>query len=351
VSVQNLATVQVIALACTSVGRCQFGAAAALRTAARERAVQRTGGAGAPGGAEVCAGGGTKLETCINGVWTVVFTDCVEPAAGATNERSGTAVLTVADPAFCDDLAIDPLASVALELQDYRHVERDAQGAEVARLEADWLETLTPTARGCQLASDTTQLADGFHEVSGTLHVECGAGSRTVPCPRGSMNLTLRTSGLQMRRESAGSPCELRLQLIGTVAVDDRERSLDGRSCRMQFTQTFSNFLLAEAPLGDGTSTVRQSGRMTVDQFGPLDVATLPPGGAGSLFVDAMDCPTGGDGALEIRRPAEAPGEAAPTVRFQQGTNGDPQVVFDFTGGDVETVSGCIGISPLTSCE
>lgn len=350
---QNLETVQVIALACTSVGKCQTGAAAVAGMAAWDGAVHRAVGGVPRGVPEACAGGGgTKLETCTNGVWTVVFTDCVEPgAAGSTNERSGTVVLTVADPGFCDDLVIDPLESVALELQDYRHVERDAQGAEVARLEADWLETLTPTGRGCQLASDATQLADGFHEVSGTLHAECGAGSSTLSCPRGSMNLTLRTNGLQMLRESEGSPCELRLQMIGTVAVDDRDRSFDGRSCRMQFIQTFSNFLFAEAPLGDGTSTVRQSGRMTVDQFGPLDLATLPQGGAGFRFVDGVDCPSGGDGELEVRRPADAPEEAAPTVRFQHNGNGDPQVVFDFTGGEVETVTGCIGISPLTTCQ
>lgn len=350
VSVQNLETVQVIALACTSVGRCQTGAPSSA-PAAWDRGVQRVVGAVARGVSEPCAGGGTKLETCTNGVRTVVFTDCVEPgAAGTTNERNGTVVLTVADPGFCDDLVIDPLESVALELQGYRHVERDAQDAEVSRLEADWLETLTPTGGGCRLASAATQLADGFHEVSGTLHAECGAGSHILSCPRGSMNLTLRTNGLQMLRQSEGSPCELTLQMIGTVAVDDRDRSLDGRSCRMQFTQTFSNFLFVEAPLGDGTSTVRQSGRMTVDQFGPLDVETRPQG-AGFLFLDGADCPTGGDGELEVRRPEDAPGEVAPTVRFQHNGNGDPEVVFDFTGGDVETVTGCIGISPLTTCQ
>jgi hypothetical protein len=405
VSVQNVETVQVIALACASVGRCQTGAPASTMSA-WDSAVHLAVGAVPRGVPEACAGGGTKLETCTNGVWTVVFTDCVDPgAAGSTNERNGTVVLTVADPGFCDDLVIDPLKSVALELQDYRHVERDAQGAEVARLEADWLETLTPTGRGCQLASNATQLADGFHEVSGTLHAECGAGSRILSCPRGSTNVTLRTNGLQMLRQSEGSPCELRLQMIGTVAVDDRDHGLDGRPCRMQFTQTFSNFLFAEAPLGDGTSTVRQGGRMTVDQFGPLDLVSRPrsslpisasnrspwqgaptteyrecseeaqrsqgrrgpaklvanfgdgtlttnsQGGAGFLFVDGMDCPTGGDGELVVRRAAEAFGEAAPTARFQQNENGDPQVVFDFTGGDVETVTGCIGISPLTTCQ
>jgi hypothetical protein len=47
----------------------------------------------------------------------------------------------------------------------------------------------------------------------------------------------------------------------------------------------------------------------------------------------------------------EFPHEVAPTVRFQHNGNGDPQVVFDFTGGDMETVTGCIGISPLTTCQ
>lgn len=351
VSVQNLATVQVIALVCTSAGGCQTGAKTGAMSVWNGTGLQAPDALprGVP---EACADGGTKLVTCTNGVRTVVFTDCVEPGtAGSTNARSGTVVLTVADPGFCDDLVIDPLKSVALELQGYRHVERDAQGAEVARLEGDWRETLTPTSGGCRLASAATQLADGFHEVSGTLHAECGAGSQALPCPRGSLNLTLRTNGLQMLRQSAGSPCELTLQMIGTVAVDALDRSLDGRSCRMEFTQTFTNFLFVQAPVGDGTSTVRQSGRMTVEQFGPLDLATGPPGGAGFLFVNGDDCPTGGDGALEVRRPEESSHDTAPTVRFQHNGNGDPQVVFDFTGGDVETVTGCVGISPLTTCQ
>ena len=352
VAVQNLETVQTIALACRSAGACQTGGAAQLRAAA-------------VAGAQPCSGGsGTKLETCANGVRTVVFTDCVEPgAAGSTNERDGTVVLTVADPSFCDDLVIGPLESVALELRAYRHIERDAQADEVARLEADWLETLTPTGGGCQLASAGTQLADGFQEVRGMLHLESRPGSLALSSPRGSTNLTLQTSGLQMLRESDGSPCTLTLQMIGTLAVDDRDRSLDGRSCRMQFTQTFSDFLLSEAPLGDGTSTVWQSGRIAVDQLGPLDLATQPqasgggapsptPNGAvGFRFVDAADCPNGGAGELVVDRPPAVEGPVHGTVRFQQDPGGDPQVVIDVLGAGMETISGCIGISPLTVCE
>jgi hypothetical protein len=360
VAVQDLETVQALTQVCASVGACQTGTEPALAGGT----LRLVGvGLGLP---EPCAVTGTRMETCRDGVLKVVFSGCVEPgAAGTTNERDGTAVLTVADAGFCDDLVIGPLAAVALELRQYRHVERDPQSVEVARLEADWLETLTPTRPGCRLATNALQLADGSHEVNGTLHFACGAGSQALSCPRGSTDLTLRTRGLQMLRESGGAPCELRLQMTGTVSIDDGDRSLDGRACRMQLTQTFSDFLFVETPLGDGTTIVRQAGRITVDQLGPLDLATraqggssgppaaTPAGPAGFRFVDGMDCPAGGDGELEVRQPlGEAPGTAdLATVRFQQSGTGDPQAVFAFTAGDVETITGCIGISPLTACE
>ena len=393
--VQNPESLQVADLACVSIGCDAASGASPFRLGVAPRTGMRTGaGGGRRGAPQTCSGGGTRMETCDASVHTIVFTNCVEPGPmGSTNERNGTATFTVADPNFCDDLVVDPLRSAALELHGYRHIERNAQSVEVARLEADWLDTLLPIGLGCALAAAPAPLVDAFQEVRGTMHFECRAGSMALPCPRGSTNLTVNTAGLEMLRESGGSPCELRITLTGTLGVDDRDGNLNGQSCRTQFTQTFNDYLLAEAPAGDGTSGIRQTGRLAVDRFGPLDVITrrrldeatpapTPDESASVRFVDGADCPDGGDAEIEVRRPAVGLQASAPsgqaiclsnlppgvlqrgeselgsldaaTFRFQQSPAGDPQVVFDFPACDPpgeQTVTGCIGISPLTICQ
>jgi hypothetical protein len=148
-----------------------------------------------------------------------------------------------------------------------------------------------------------------------------------------------------MLRETSGDPCELSREVIGMVAVDDRDPSLDGETCRLQFTETFTNYLLLQAPLGGGITRVRQSGRLTIDQFGPIDFETRPQqsGGdpsAGFHVAGLADCPTGGDGELVLQEPQAV-------LRFQESGGGDPEIVVDGS----ETVPGCVGISVLSTCE
>jgi hypothetical protein len=334
VSVQNPETIQVIGIGCASIGGCQGGGQNAFRLAAAPRTALRAGAARGPRGvAEPCMNGiGTKTETCTGGVQTIVYDNCTEPGtAGHTNTRDGRSILTVNDPQFCDDLVLDLSKVVTFELrgpsagETYVHVERNGEGIEVARLEADWADLLQPDPPpnhlGCRLSSNDVQLVNGRQSVVGTMHFRCRIGALDLPCPRGSTDVTLSTASLDIRRDSGGFPCELGLRITGDLRVEDLDRDLNGRSCRTAFTQTFDGFLIAEAPTGMGSSGVRQEGRMTVDAFGPLlletrrqEIGDVTPGPGQSdnpasiRFVDGSDCPLGpdgqiGDGEIEVRRP------------------------------------------------
>jgi hypothetical protein len=358
--VQNVETLAAIDVSCLSAGGCSNGPGSS--TASR-------------GVAQPCPGGGTRTETCAAGVQSVVYEDCVEFGAdGHAHRRDGRTVLTVADPGFCDDLEIGTLSFVVLELRYYVHVERDAQNVEVARVEGSWVDTLSPRRLGCQPAGAHAPVIEGDQEVRGTMRLVCRSGATGLPCRRGNTDVTLTTAGLQIRRDAEGMPCEIARRIKGALRVVDRDRGLGGEDCTATFTQIFeerrdpdtgqlARFLIAEAPAGDGTASVRQEGRLTVDAFGPVELRTRPresgsgtpapdpsQPGAGVRFVDGEECPIGSDAEIEVGR---AP-SADMTFRFQPSSEGVPQVVFDLLGGDpqgMQTVAGCVGISRLASCE
>src|SRR5262249_51702241 len=93
------------------------------------------------------------------------------------------------------------------------------------------------------------------------------------------------------------------------------------KTCHAQFSQRFENFFIGEAPQQDGSSKIREEGKMSVDALGdiqldtvqPLAAAATPgptptPGGPiGILFPAAGSgnaaCPNGGDGIFRLRRP------------------------------------------------
>ena len=200
-----------------------------------------------------------------------------------------------------------------------------------------------------------------------------------MPCPRGNTNLSTSASQVQIQRSSGGFPCELGVTVTGELGVDDRSTGFDGRACRTRFSQRLDGFFLAEAPLKDGSATVRQDGKLSVDALGDLLFATREDQGPGAPTPNpssgsqpatyqlpaGQNCPIGGTGVVQVRRPplrtgnaplqARAAAAATPAMEFRQrlqrATNGQVYQIVQNVNDLSNFGSEAIQITTLVASE
>ena len=333
VAVQNVESVSVLDFGCVGARCAALQSGARSRLGIRRRTAMQTGEA-AGGGLPPCA-----TVTCQSalqdgrqvGIQTIHYDDCVETtASNHAVTRNGTAVLTVENPTFCQTMQVDPARdTVTLQLTGFSLVERDAADVVLVNYSADLSDAFDPDQEGCTPAGDEQPAIDGTQQLDGAITFSCLAGAESLPCERGRTELSLTVHHLLIRRQSGGFPCELGLTLNGELSVDDFDLDQDGNRCETHYAQRFADFFIAAAPQADGTTTVRENGTLSVDALGDLifdtekDDSGGPPGQNGSFtFPASADCPTGGDGRLEVRRPPMVAADAAAAADASGGIAG-----------------------------
>ena len=286
--------------------------------AERSSAARRRVANGAPGASKIsCEGGGTYRAQCTIDVrgetaLDVEYDGCVDGQEPA-RRRDGMLSVRALQPELClsgdfrDDLPF------SIVLSGFRSTVRDADGAEMARLDADLTESIDPRPGGCF----TT---DGTRSVSGTLAVQ----NRST-----NADLAVEARDLTLEVSSSGEPCEQRITASGGFDVDDRGTG-------QHFTQTFDDAVFALSS-ENALTAVSLHAKVSNSCIGDVEITSDEPLGTRV----GEDCPVGGALRLDF-----ADG-AAGIIRFTKVGGAD--IDFGADGALDESVASCVDES-LARC-